>query len=99
MDDLKDEISRLQAELDETTREKIQAAEYGLAVLEEKHHLQLRCEELESEYETMKQELERVKEVCSDITYLVILFITYMLCAPSAIKTIDTPIDKKLNSP
>ena len=60
---LSNEVARLQAELDETTRQKIQAAEYGLAVLEEKQQLQVRCEEIESEYEVVKHELERVKEV------------------------------------
>jgi vacuolar-type H+-ATPase subunit D/Vma8 len=76
MDELRDEIARLQLELDETTRQKIQAAEYGLAVLEEKQQLQVRCEELESEYEIMKQELERVKEVNAVDTYLSAAFVS-----------------------
>ena len=36
IEELRQEIERLQNELAETTQEKVQAAEYGLAVLEEK---------------------------------------------------------------
>lgn len=56
------EVERLSRELRETTHEKIQAAEYGLAVLEEKQLLQQRFEELETEYEVVRQELEQLKE-------------------------------------
>lgn len=61
------EVERLSRELRETTHEKIQAAEYGLAVLEEKQLLQQRFEELETEYEVVRQELEQLKEVTSKI--------------------------------
>lgn len=60
---LRAEVERLTRELRETSQEKIQAAEYGLAVLEEKQQLKQRFEELESEYETVKQELDQLKEV------------------------------------
>ncbi|XP_038635938.1 protein bicaudal D homolog 1 isoform X3 [Scyliorhinus canicula] len=58
----KAEIDRLAKELTETTHEKIQAAEYGLVVLEEKQSLKQRYDELESAYETVKHELEQLKE-------------------------------------
>ena len=63
VDDLRREIERLQQELTETNQEKIRAAEYGLAVLEEKQQLQAQVEELEGNYETTRIELEHAKEV------------------------------------
>ena len=63
LDELRREIERLQQELTETNQEKIRAAEYGLAVLEEKQQLQAQVEELEGNYETTKIELEHAKEV------------------------------------
>ncbi|XP_005993060.1 protein bicaudal D homolog 2 isoform X2 [Latimeria chalumnae] len=59
---LRMEVERLSRELRETTREKIQAAEYGLAVLEEKLQLKQQYEELEGEHDSVKQELEQLKE-------------------------------------
>ncbi|KAG7244594.1 hypothetical protein INR49_029613, partial [Caranx melampygus] len=59
---LRAEVERLTRELRETTHEKIQAAEYGLAVLEEKQQLKQRFDELETEYETVRQELDQLKE-------------------------------------
>ncbi|XP_050972796.1 LOW QUALITY PROTEIN: protein bicaudal D homolog 2 [Labeo rohita] len=56
------EVERLSRELSETTQEKIQAAEYGLAVLEEKQQLKQQYDELEAEYETVRQELEQLRE-------------------------------------
>lgn len=60
---LRAEVERLSRELSDTSREKIQAAQYGLAVLEEKQQLALRYDELEAEYETLRQELEQLREV------------------------------------
>lgn len=60
---LRAEIERLSKELSETTREKIQAAEYGLVVLEEKQQLKQRYDDLESDYESVRQELDQLKEV------------------------------------
>lgn len=60
---LRVEVERLTRELRETTREKIQAAEYGLAVLEEKQQLKQRYDELEAEHETVRHELDQLKEV------------------------------------
>ncbi|XP_062475565.1 protein bicaudal D homolog 2 isoform X3 [Pezoporus occidentalis] len=64
---LRSEIKRLFQELGETTREKIQAAEYGLAVLEEKQQLKQQYEELELEYETIRTEMEQLKEVNQNV--------------------------------
>lgn len=61
--ELQEEIERLKAELDKTCQEKIQAAEYGLAVLEEKQQLQQQCEDLEVLYDSAKHDLECAKEV------------------------------------
>lgn len=57
-----EEVRRLSRELAETTQEKIQAAEYGLAVLEEKQQLKLRYDELDAECESVRQELELLRE-------------------------------------
>uniref|UniRef100_A0AAY4A991 Uncharacterized protein n=1 Tax=Denticeps clupeoides TaxID=299321 RepID=A0AAY4A991_9TELE len=59
---LRAEVERLSRDLRETTREKIQAAEYGLVVLEEKQQLKQRYDELENDYESVRQELEQLKE-------------------------------------
>ncbi|KAM6925370.1 protein bicaudal D homolog 2 isoform 1-T1 [Xenentodon cancila] len=59
---LRAEIERLSRELGETTNEKIQAAEYGLAVLEEKQQLKQQYDDLEIEYEVIRQELDQLKE-------------------------------------
>ena len=63
VDDLRREIERLQHELTETNQEKIRAAEYGLAVLEEKQQLQAQIEEIEGNFESTRLELEHAKEV------------------------------------
>lgn len=62
LDWMRAELERLSRELSDTTREKIQAAEYGLAVLEEKQTLKQQYDELEAEYETIRQELEQLRE-------------------------------------
>ncbi|KAM7422636.1 hypothetical protein PAMA_010601 [Pampus argenteus] len=59
---LQAEVERLTRELRDTTHEKIQAAEYGLAVLEEKQQLKQQFDELETEYETVRHELDQLKE-------------------------------------
>lgn len=60
---LRAEVERLSRELSETTSEKIQAAEYGLAVLEEKQQIKMQFDDLEIEYEAVRQELDQLKEV------------------------------------
>ncbi|XP_056590311.1 protein bicaudal D homolog 2 isoform X1 [Triplophysa dalaica] len=64
---LRAEIERLSRELSETTREKIQAAEYGLVVLEENQQLKQRCEDLEGEYETVRHEMDQLKEAYGQV--------------------------------
>jgi protein bicaudal D len=61
--DLEKEVERLRTELSETVHEKVQAAEYGLVVLEEKQQLQAQFEDLETQYEALKSEFEVAKEV------------------------------------
>ena len=61
--DLRHEITRVQSELDEATKQGVRAAEYGLAVLEEKNQLQQHCESLEALYDTTKHELQCTKHV------------------------------------
>lgn len=63
IDSMRSEIDRLNRELDQASSEKIQSAQYGLVLLEEKSHLQSKCEELESIYENTKHELEITQEV------------------------------------
>lgn len=60
---LKQELERLSCELEQTTHDKNLSAEYGLALLEEKKTLQLRCEELEQYYDVAKSELDLLREV------------------------------------
>ncbi|CAF4809130.1 protein bicaudal D isoform X1 [Pieris napi] len=60
--ELKAEIERLSRELDQASSEKIQSAQLGLVLLEEKSSLQQRCDELESLYENTKHDLEITQE-------------------------------------
>ncbi|KAJ2948604.1 hypothetical protein O0L34_g7859 [Tuta absoluta] len=60
--ELKAEIERLSRELDQASSEKIQSAQLGLVLLEEKSSLQQRCDELESLYENTRHELEITQE-------------------------------------
>ena len=63
IDYLKSEVERLSNELQQACLEKVQAAKYGLAVLEEKQRLQEQYDELETSLEGNKQELECLREV------------------------------------
>ncbi|CAH0590443.1 unnamed protein product [Chrysodeixis includens] len=60
--ELKAEIERLGRELDQASSEKIQSAQLGLVLLEEKSALQQRCDDLESLYENTKHELDITQE-------------------------------------
>lgn len=60
---LKREIERLTRELDQASSEKVQSAQYGLVLLEEKKELQQKCEEFENLYENTKHELTITQEV------------------------------------
>lgn len=44
LDTLRQEVVRLTQELDQTSSEKIQSAQYGLVLLEEKEGLEARCQ-------------------------------------------------------
>lgn len=67
IEELRTEIERLSRELDLASTEKIQSAQYGLALLEEKSTLQQRCNDLEALYENTKHELEITQEVSSNL--------------------------------
>ncbi|CAG6021756.1 unnamed protein product [Menidia menidia] len=60
--DLKAEVMRLTLELQEATDEKLQAARYGLVVLEESSALKVKHRHLEEEHEALKLELQQLKE-------------------------------------
>ncbi|XP_018372952.1 PREDICTED: protein bicaudal D isoform X2 [Trachymyrmex cornetzi] len=62
IEELRTEIERLSRELDLASTEKIQSAQYGLALLEEKSALQQRCNDLEALYENTKHELDITQE-------------------------------------
>lgn len=57
------EVLRLQREIDEVNQQKIQAAEYGLAVLQEKQNLQEQLEQLELVNDQTTSELQQLKQV------------------------------------
>ncbi|XP_030581162.1 protein bicaudal D homolog 1-like [Archocentrus centrarchus] len=59
------EVERLTRELAEANREKIRAAECGLAVLEENQSLKQQYAELEAQQEALRVELEQLQEVGS----------------------------------
>lgn len=64
---LKLEIERLHRELAQTSHEKIQSAQYGLVLLDEKQALQQRCDDLEAICDTTKHELDIVKEALAKV--------------------------------
>ncbi|XP_057680835.1 protein bicaudal D homolog 2 [Corythoichthys intestinalis] len=64
--DLRAEVVRLTLELQEATEEKLQAARYGLVVLEESSALKIRNQQLEEEHEALKAELQQLKEAFAD---------------------------------
>ncbi|KAM9855339.1 protein bicaudal D homolog 2 [Aulostomus maculatus] len=64
--DLKAEVVRLTLELQEATEEKLQAARYGLVVLEESSALKIKHQQLEEEHEALKAELQQLKEAFAD---------------------------------
>ncbi|XP_070400956.1 protein bicaudal D homolog 2 isoform X1 [Nothobranchius furzeri] len=64
--DLNAEVMRLTLELQEATEEKLQAARYGLVVLEESSALKMKHRQLEEEHESLKLELQQIKEAFAD---------------------------------
>lgn len=63
VEDLRVEIERLSRELDLASTEKIQSAQYGLALLEEKSMLQQKYNDLEALYDNTRHELDITQEV------------------------------------
>ncbi|XP_015250844.1 PREDICTED: protein bicaudal D homolog 1-like isoform X1 [Cyprinodon variegatus] len=62
VDQYRAEVERLTQELAEANREKIRAAECGLAVLEENQALKLKYAELETDQDILRRELEQLQE-------------------------------------
>ncbi|XP_056585507.1 protein bicaudal D homolog 2 [Triplophysa dalaica] len=60
------EVERLTVELQEANEEKLQAARYGLAVLEESAALKSKHSQLEEEHEALKLELQELREALAD---------------------------------
>lgn len=71
VEELKHEIERLNRELAQTSHDKIQSAQYGLVLLDEKETLQQKYEEVELQYESTKNELELLREVIISFYYLI----------------------------
>ncbi|MBN3287502.1 BICD2 protein, partial [Polyodon spathula] len=63
---LRAEVARLSSELQEAEEEKLQAARYGLSVLEESGALKKKYADLETEHEVLRLELEHLKEALAD---------------------------------
>ncbi|KAM4021034.1 protein bicaudal D homolog 2-like isoform 1-T2 [Anomaloglossus baeobatrachus] len=63
---LRAELDRVSAELQETTEEKFQAAQYGLVVLEENAELKQKYCDLESECDALKLEIKQMKEALAE---------------------------------
>uniref|UniRef100_A0A673LYV0 Protein bicaudal D homolog 2-like n=1 Tax=Sinocyclocheilus rhinocerous TaxID=307959 RepID=A0A673LYV0_9TELE len=63
---LQAEVDRLAAELQEANEEKLQAARYGLAVLEESAALKIKHSQLEEDHEALKMEVQQLKEALTD---------------------------------
>ncbi|ETE67399.1 Protein bicaudal D-like 2, partial [Ophiophagus hannah] len=63
---LQAEVERLAAELQEAIQENVQAAQYGLAVLEENEELKQRYGDLEGQLEVLRVELACMKEALAE---------------------------------
>uniref|UniRef100_A0A8C2BAU4 Zgc:162200 n=1 Tax=Cyprinus carpio TaxID=7962 RepID=A0A8C2BAU4_CYPCA len=63
---LQAEVERLAAELQEANEEKLQAAWYGLAILEESAALKIKHSQLEEEHEALKMEVQQLREALTD---------------------------------
>ncbi|TRY64574.1 hypothetical protein DNTS_033873 [Danionella cerebrum] len=67
LDHYRAEVERLSRELAEANREKVRAAECGLAVLEENQRLTQQRAELEREQDALRGELEQLQEAFSQV--------------------------------
>nr|XP_027198647.1 protein bicaudal D-like [Dermatophagoides pteronyssinus] len=64
---LKERIEQLNEELKTATAEKIQSAQYGLVLLDEKEELQRKYDELESKYDSKNEDFEDLKEALNKL--------------------------------
>jgi protein bicaudal D len=69
VNELRLEIVRIQNELDEANRQSVRAAEYGLAVLDEKNDLQQHYQNLEAMYDAVRHELKCSQDVRLSTTH------------------------------
>lgn len=69
IESLRADIVRLEGDLLEATNKNAQAAEYGLAVLEENNKLKEKLEETELQYDAVKHELECAKEMLNKVQH------------------------------
>jgi len=67
IEELRAEIIRLSRDLDQTTSEKVQAAQYGMGLLNENSALSRKVEELSEIYDLMKNELEVTKAALTKV--------------------------------
>lgn len=63
LDNYKEEIEQLQSSLKEALREKYEAAQYGLKLLEERDSLQTKLDESEEILAQLRRELQLTQEV------------------------------------
>ncbi|KAK2155275.1 hypothetical protein LSH36_244g03028 [Paralvinella palmiformis] len=69
IESLRADIVRLESDLLEATNKNAQAAEYGLAVLEDNNKLKEKLEETELQYDAVKHELECAKEMLNKVQH------------------------------
>ena len=62
-DDLQSELKQLKMNLERSNKEKADAAEYGLAILEEKKMLKLLLDQKEASMENLRAQLNCAQEV------------------------------------
>uniref|UniRef100_A0A3Q4MWK1 Bicaudal D homolog 1a n=1 Tax=Neolamprologus brichardi TaxID=32507 RepID=A0A3Q4MWK1_NEOBR len=80
VDQYRAEVERLAQELAEANREKIRAAECGLAVLEENQALKQKYTELETEQEILRKELEQLQEVRGEDGAAILFIYLFSFC-------------------
>lgn len=80
VDQYRAEVERLAQELAEANREKIRAAECGLAVLEENQALKQKYTELETEQEILRKELEQLQEVRGEDGAVILFIYLFSFC-------------------
>jgi protein bicaudal D len=67
---LQQQLVELNQSLEDAIRERTQAAQYGLQVLEEKQQLEFKCQEIEATCDTLRHDYEAAKEVSFIATHL-----------------------------